>query len=685
MEQEPSNVQGEFRLIAHAEACNFQLPDGVQAHDPKITHFHFTHPSIIFDPSTKNDYHGPAFPWDFKEVASKRARIIARFQVKAASNRTLATETREQAVINGVGGRIVKEQVDASLPKEWFHLCESSHGMACKDSPPARKTGPSLVIDVTKSCIVATPANCRYVALSYVWGTAPVFRHLKANSQKIRQPGSLDKAQLPATIRDSMLLVREMGERYLWVDSICIIQDDFGNQQAEIMRMGSIYSMAIFTVIVAFGDGANSGLPGVRPGTRKRVQQTLRIGDKELLTVIDNEGANEGVEDSIWSTRAWTFQERLLSKRVLVFTKTQVYWSCRSTFYSEEFAAEKLKNVRLHHFSVGQARLDQDLPEQPLSADEFVAVYDRLVTAYRQRRLTYQSDILNAFTGVSEILSIHQKTDYIWGLPRKYFSYGLSWHFIGYHKRHDEKFSIVIEQGKEPSETPVPTWSWAAWSGEKNLPWLAIGSWDLKQGNIRIDIVAEINLHIVDNKGHLVKIEQQLPEIRGDSKSKRLLEAWRCADGPMKAPEKCVSNLKIGQLHCWTSVASLRVIRQELEEPQPSYCSVYPPEDDPHLFEGIGSTPKMIMGLTAHIKGEKPELHSKIWSLMTAKYRDGADMISLDFVVVAKRQTLENEAANLMTLVVEWKEGVAYRLGIAWIPEQAWIKLKREWKYVVLG
>ena len=189
---------------------------------------------------------------------------------------------------------------------------------------PNRDAGfqPTFVVDVIQSCLVDTP-RCRYVALSYIWGTAPVFRHLLENTQDLRKTGLLQSISIPATIRDAMTLVHAIGERYLWVDSLCIIHNDLKIQRVEMMRMGSIYSKALFTIIAAAGDHANSGLPGVERGSREQVQKGLKLGDCELLTVIDVRNKPSGIDDTIWAERAWTFQERMLSNRVLVFSESQ--------------------------------------------------------------------------------------------------------------------------------------------------------------------------------------------------------------------------------------------------------------------------------------------------------------------------------------------------------------------------
>lgn len=83
------------------------------------------------------------------------------------------------------------------------------------------------------------PKKCQYVTLSYVWGTFLSFMTTKANIKELESPGILRTLahQLPKTIRDAIDLVRMLGYRFLWVDRLCIVQDDEVNVQANVWNM----------------------------------------------------------------------------------------------------------------------------------------------------------------------------------------------------------------------------------------------------------------------------------------------------------------------------------------------------------------------------------------------------------------------------------------------------------------
>jgi hypothetical protein len=121
----------------------------------------------------------------------------------------------------------------------------------------------------------------RYIALSYVWGPA---QHQKtklvmANVQHLATRGSLGALAVPQTIEDAIELTRRLGFQFLWVDALCIVQDDLLNQQIQINNMHGIYKTASVTIVAASGKHSNAGLPGFRPGTRHYEQREMIVID----------------------------------------------------------------------------------------------------------------------------------------------------------------------------------------------------------------------------------------------------------------------------------------------------------------------------------------------------------------------------------------------------------------------
>lgn len=209
------------------------------------------------------------------------------------------------------GRRIKERQVDFELLKNWLRCCQEWHRDSC-DKPIFEikevKMPPYFkVIDVYKQCIVDVPPHSRYLALSYVWGSVKPLSAITSNILDLQQPGSLIaySNNIPTTIKDAIDLVTRLGERYLWVDSLCIVQDDDPDtKQAMISVMDFVYGNALMTIIAASGDSANAGLPGVSYGSRNRSQAIESIKPGMKLTYARN--LADLLQSSTYQSRAWT-------------------------------------------------------------------------------------------------------------------------------------------------------------------------------------------------------------------------------------------------------------------------------------------------------------------------------------------------------------------------------------------
>jgi hypothetical protein len=163
-----------------------------------------------------------------------------------------------------------------------------------------------MVVDVESENIVHPSGEFQYLALSYVWGNLkdPV-KLLKENISDFQSPGGIARIfkSLPSTIRDAIKLTRDLGYKYLWVDSLCIIQDDFDFKSRIIHKMNLVYENAFITIIGASGSDANAGLPGAGESARNFIQPTAAIGGKLNIVYARS---HQNLAKSIWATRGWT-------------------------------------------------------------------------------------------------------------------------------------------------------------------------------------------------------------------------------------------------------------------------------------------------------------------------------------------------------------------------------------------
>lgn len=175
----------------------------------------------------------------------------------------------------------ISEVVDFNTISSWLEHCETVHGAKClrHDSPPRlAKPIEILVVDVSRHCLTKKTTAVKYFTLSYVWGKA-VMDITKTSTQNLAgrmEAGSLESIpSLPKTVTDAIKLACEIGVRYLWVDCLSIVQDSPKKHQ-DIHNMDIIYSQAALTIVAVDGKDADSGLAGVRAGTRRERVTTIR-------------------------------------------------------------------------------------------------------------------------------------------------------------------------------------------------------------------------------------------------------------------------------------------------------------------------------------------------------------------------------------------------------------------------
>lgn len=190
-------------------------------------------------------------------------------------------------------------------------------------------------------------ANCkhsqRFVALSYMWPSDSTSRHsqlTRATLTKLETDNGLNGLALPNIVSDAIVLCQHLGERFLWIDRLCIIQDDETSKQGQIGAMDIIYNSATFTIMAAFNnrkiDRGLLGCPG-RPRLPSAMAPSRRQFYALRRSILPDMGHyEEVVGESEWDHRGWTFQERLLSRRRLFITEFEVIFQCSDgTAYEE--------------------------------------------------------------------------------------------------------------------------------------------------------------------------------------------------------------------------------------------------------------------------------------------------------------------------------------------------------------
>ncbi|OCL08969.1 HET-domain-containing protein [Glonium stellatum] len=332
---------------------------------------------------------------------------------------------------------------------------EEGHGATCNSQEAGTvdyQNARLLLIDVKKECIVEASFEYRYLALSYVWGKVEQFKTKKANFALLKRPNGLSSAPITRTIKDAMMLVAGLGESYLWVDTLCIVQDDEEGKQEQILQMAAIYSKAILTIVAVAGSDANSGLPGVYPTVRNERSIAVAPG----LQIVERTSLAEGFGKFIYNTRAWTFQERVLSSRCLFFFNELVYFQCKKNIWCEDRYGDDSAAWPSSLFTLEKAQAwsrNQHSRGKYNDMDDF-RFYALFVAEYSQKKMGYPSDIINAFTGITDALDKLYKWKFGAGLPLPMLDLALLWTPLETATRRDTKSDVIF-----------PSWSWVGWVG----------------------------------------------------------------------------------------------------------------------------------------------------------------------------------------------------------------------------
>ncbi|PSN71648.1 HET-domain-containing protein, partial [Corynespora cassiicola Philippines] len=352
-------------------------------------------------------------------------------------------------------GRIVGATVDFGLLRLWLDMCRKWHFFLNVRSPngltasreqccsaPSQPTIPHFrLIDVVEQCAIAPQPLAQYAALSYVWGTARRLLLCVDNLAQYSTPGALcmNNPGIPTTFKDAFVVATELDIQYIWIDAPCILQ----NNEEYMRRMDSIYSSAVVT-IVSDTDDADSGIPGISV-PRGPSQATFRYDNTPYISSKRIFG--KSMVDSIWETRAWCFQEKLFSKRLLIFSPSQAFYYCQRASYSEDLILETNSGIKRDESTRSEPRPWYSIRNSHLPD----SMHDLrlLIESYSKRQLSFEIDTIRAFQGVFNFVEVHTGPT-IWGIPRLWFKEMMMWHMYYNPKLRRAQF---------------PSWSWAGWRG----------------------------------------------------------------------------------------------------------------------------------------------------------------------------------------------------------------------------
>ena len=333
----------------------------------------------------------------------------------------------------------------------WLRQCLSDHaGIKC--SLAQNKFVPTRLLYVGKGIEQVRLAETKdvprpYFALSYCWGTSPHVSTTKANySQQLKK---VHWDFLPRTCRDAVELTRALGYSWLWVDSLCIVQDDREEWHDEASRMGEIYRNAVLTVSATNASHVGFGCFHERPESRTFKNRLRQAEDSPSHVLIREPSVHSNLmstpsAEEEWPLfrRAWCLQERLMSTRVLHFTASELAWECCTSAACECGHLDALATPKLRY---DESSLDN------MSADKRAQAWDDLaLQTYQSRLLTKEGDRFSALSGMAQLFHNEDLGDFVAGLWSNYALSMLLWE---------------VRSGKKTDRYVAPSWSWASIQG----------------------------------------------------------------------------------------------------------------------------------------------------------------------------------------------------------------------------
>lgn len=324
-----------------------------------------------------------------------------------------------------------------------------------------------------------TKEHGKYATLSHMWGQQQrPLQLLRDNLSKLQN--GMPWMQLPRTFRDAVMFSRKLGIGYIWIDSLCIIQDDAEDWRRQSGKMASIYENSYVTLAASVSENSSFGcfrtpdhfLIGYimsNRGSNPSVDEHDRIG---AMLKSDEEGPlifvrgsprhryASRMEDNPLPLleRGWVYQERLLSPRVLFFGDIDLMFECNQSMgcYCKTWTHSYSRNVRSHPVKSQHASsLGLGQPDTlKLKPSQLAPRWNRVVEEYSALQLTFMKDRLPAIAGVAKQFARYlPNSTYASGMWSETLIEGLSWAAILY---------PPLKRKSEAKDSPCPSWSWMA-------------------------------------------------------------------------------------------------------------------------------------------------------------------------------------------------------------------------------
>lgn len=346
---------------------------------------------------------------------------------------------------------------------EWLEECRTCHpkcrGTLRKDSPLAARileirseNGNTLIRLVSTQDLDLH--SVPYLVLSHCWGKPKI--ECKTTGEKLSQYLQyIDFDSLPKSFREAIEITKALRFCYLWIDSLCIVQDDDDDWERESAKMASIFRGATLTISATTAHSSLEGC-GISTVLTPSTQFTTKVGASgettgyiALRECTVYEGGKEDVGFSLNAPiqhRAWIFQEKILSRRILHATHSLFTWQCATHVETEDSLIYEQRSHR-PPFTLLAGQVGEHL-RRP---DDVYSIRSRWwswVKEYIGRDLTFKSDHYSAFAGVTALYQELTGEEPVLGMWKEDLHLHLGW------------YAHATPKWEPVKETRQPSWTW---------------------------------------------------------------------------------------------------------------------------------------------------------------------------------------------------------------------------------
>lgn len=352
----------------------------------------------------------------------------------------------------------MKKSTSSSLAtaRTWLERCQTKHLSCCTKQSDFL---PTRLIDIGSEslprlslCFTAALQSCvRYTTLSHCWGD-PALMPLTLTTENINSLMlSIDFELLPKTFQQAVQVSRFLGIQYIWIDSLCIIQDNPTDWEMEAVLMSQVYSHGVFNISATAAENGSTGLFSDRdPAAVRPVNICLpqRDGTTGFYTFSTESefGVWYRLKEAPLNRRGWVLQERLLSRKNILFARNQIFMECSETRMCETFPISTSVSFKAEtKVAFGKVTLGQRL-----SSQEFDDLWYDVVSDYTTCFLSKDTDRLVAIGGLATVLQEMCGDRYLAGLWYENLISQLCWRRTGLEKS---------SWRRNENQFPVSSWS----------------------------------------------------------------------------------------------------------------------------------------------------------------------------------------------------------------------------------